>query len=209
MQLHFKEEIKVSEEIPATDIISFEEPNNSVSNEKTLNNDPSYLDNITTADRRAFKDLLEPKEVTKFNANLEPTTLAKQEEPKPEKVKRGLKVIKQESVVAKKNPISEQQPVKTDALEIKERIENRELDKVSKPAPIFNPATSNDVTEEYNDSNAPIDLNAFLNGNLAPASSKKDTVETNQDKKLTLSSDDNIDLMNFLNQIETNDSKAA
>ncbi len=203
------QEIKVSEEIPATDIISFEEPNNQANDEKTLNNDPSYLDNITTADRKAFKDLLEPKEVPKFNTNLEPTPLAKQEEPKLEKVKRGLKVIKQESVVAKKNPISEQQPIKTDALEIKERIENRELDKVSKPTPIFNPATSNDVTEEYNDSNAPIDLNAFLNGNLAPASSKEDAVETNQDKKLTLSSDDNIDLMNFLNQIETNDSKAA
>ena len=57
---------------------------------------------------------------------------------------------------------------------------------------------------EYNDSNAPIDLNSFLNGAL-----KEDNHPEEAEKTLSLSPNDNLDLMNFLNQIENNDSKAA
>ncbi len=199
---------KVSEEIPDNDIINFEEAPVSIKKEEDQKDNTSYLDDISRTDQQAFKDLLEPKEPASFNTSTDSNFLINQEEPVKETPKRGLKVIKQEPVVAKKST-KVQEPIKTDALEIKERIENRELDKTSKPAPIFNPATANDVAEDYNDSNAPIDLNAFLNGNLATIPKDQNDTNSKEDKKLTLSPDDNVDLMNFLSQIETNDSKAA
>ena len=138
--------------------------------------------------------------------------------------KRGTKVIKQEPVVAAKNAkVSHEiktektsskssNPVITDATEIKERIENSHSDK-NKPKPLFNPASASDVTDEYNDTNAPIDLNAFLSGSLASNNKENSSTiqpeETKPDKKLALSQDDNVNLMDFLNQIENNDSKAA
>ena len=142
------------------------------------------------------------------------------------KTQRGIKVIKQEPVVAAKNAkvsheiktektsAKSSTPVITDAAEIKERIENSHGDK-NKPKPLFNPASASDVTDEYNDTNAPIDLNAFLSGSLASNNKENSSVniqpeeETKSDKKPDLSQDDNINLMDFLNQIENNDYKAA
>lgn len=184
---------------------------------------------ITRADKKAFADLLGPtksetpnylksaKET--FNTLDAPqpsmvlekdTSEIKNQEIKP--VRRGVKVIKIESVVSKavnatpKASVAVEAP-KTDALEIKERIENNDLRK--KKETIFNPASASEVVGEYNDSNAPIDLNAFLNGSLSENSSLSAKASKEQDKKLTLSPNDNLDLMNFLNQIENNDSKAA
>ena len=142
------------------------------------------------------------------------------------KTQRGIKVIKQEPVVAaKKTKVSHEiktektsakssTPVITDAAEIKERIENSHGDK-NKPKPLFNPASASDVTDEYNDTNAPIDLNAFLSGSLTLNNKENSSVniqsgtKNKPDKKLALSQDDNVNLMDFLNQIENNDSKAA
>ena len=106
-------------------------------------------------------------------------------------------------IVSKENSKKEIKPEeKTDAAEIKERILKNDLTK--KKETIFNPATSSEVVGEYNDSNAPIDLNSFLNGSL-----KEDNHPEEAEKTLSLSPNDNLDLMNFLNQIENNDSKAA
>lgn len=180
-----------------------------------VSDDINFDDAISSSDREAFKELLEPQKVPDFNTIIntpEPST----KEEKTKIKKRGLKVIKQEPVVSKK--MSKKTPevvskttVKTDATEIKERIENSQNDRQSKNVPpLFNPASASDVKSEYNDTNAPIDLNAFLNGNLSNPTEKQETKEVDdKTKKLTLSQDDNINLMDFLNQIENNDAKVA
>lgn len=180
-----------------------------------VSDDINFDDAISSSDREAFKELLEPQKVPDFNTIIntpEPST----KEEKPKIKKRGLKVIKQEPVVSKKMPkktpaVVSKTPVKTDATEIKERIENSQNDRQSKNVPpLFNPASASDVKSEYNDTNAPIDLNAFLNGNLSNPTEKQETKDDNdKTKKLTLSQDDNINLMDFLNQIENNDAKVA
>ena len=209
------------------DIISFDEES------KENDNNNIFDENLSSIDRKAFKDLLEPKEVPSFNVDLK-TEEDQSKDLKSEdkvaketkKTQRGIKVIKQEPVVAAKNAkvsheiktektsAKSSTPVITDAAEIKERIENSHGDK-NKPKPLFNPASANDVTDEYNDTNAPIDLNAFLSGSLAPNNKENSSAniqpeeETKSDKKPALSQDDNINLMDFLNQIENNDYKAA
>ncbi len=180
-----------------------------------VSDDINFDDAISSSDREAFKELLEPQKVPDFNTIIntpEPST----KEEKTKIKKRGLKVIKQEPVVSKKMPkkapeVVSKTPVKTDATEIKERIENSQNDRQSKNVPpLFNPASASDVKSEYNDTNAPIDLNAFLNGNLSNPTEKQETKEVDdKTKKLTLSQDDNINLMDFLNQIENNDAKVA
>lgn len=200
-------------------------------NEASKSDDINFDDDITPSDRKAFKELLEPQEVPDFNAVIN-DTVEKEEQPETKKEtkaqakKRGLKVIKQEAVVSKKTSKKteekketkkESTSVKTDAIEIKERIEHSQTDRQNKPVPpLFNPASASDVNGEYNDTNAPIDLNAYLNGNLANKQSSKETTnalskepEETKDKKLTLSPDDNINLMDFLSQIENHDSKVA
>ena len=209
------------------DIISFDEES------KENDNNNIFDENLSSIDRKAFKDLLELKEVPSFNVDLkteEDQNKALKSEDKEVKEtiepKRGIKVIKQEPVVAaKKTKVSHEiktektsakssTPVITDAAEIKERIENSHGDK-NKPKPLFNPASASDVTDEYNDTNAPIDLNAFLSGSLTPNNNENSSVniqsgtKNKPDKKLALSQDDNVNLMDFLNQIENNDSKAA
>lgn len=209
------------------DIISFDEES------KENDNNNIFDENLSSIDRKAFKDLLEPKEVPSFNVDLK-TEEDQSKDLKSEdkvaketkKTQRGIKVIKQEPVVAakdakvsheiktEKTSAKSSTPVITDAAEIKERIENSHGDK-NKPKPLFNPASASDVTDEYNDTNAPIDLNAFLSGSLASNNKENSSVniqpeeETKSDKKPALSQDDNINLMDFLNQIENNDSKAA
>lgn len=209
------------------DIISFDEES------KENDNNNIFDENLSSIDRKAFKDLLEPKEVPSFNVDLK-TEEDQNKDLKSEdkvaketkKTQRGIKVIKQEPVVAAKNAkvsheiktektsAKSSTPVITDAAEIKERIENSHGDK-NKPKPLFNPASASDVTDEYNDTNAPIDLNAFLSGSLASNNKENSSVniqpeeETKSDKKPALSQDDNINLMDFLNQIENNDYKAA
>lgn len=209
-------------------------------NEASKSDDINFDDDITPSDRKAFKELLEPQEVPDFNAVINDTVEkeeSKEEQPETKKEtkaqakKRGLKVIKQEAVVSKKTSKKteekketkkESTSVKTDAIEIKERIEHSQTDRQNKPIPpLFNPASASDVNGEYNDTNAPIDLNAYLNGNLANKQSSKETTnalskepeetkeEQPKDKKLTLSPDDNINLMDFLSQIENHDSKVA
>lgn len=180
-----------------------------------VSDDINFDDAISSSDREAFKELLEPQKVPDFNTIIntpEPST----KEEKTKIKKRGLKVIKQEPVVSKKMPkktpeVVSKTTVKTDATEIKERIENSQNDRQSKNVPpLFNPASASDVKSEYNDTNAPIDLNAFLNGNLSNPTEKQETKEVDdKTKKLTLSQDDNINLMDFLNQIENNDAKVA
>lgn len=214
------------------DIISFDEESKE-NNGKELAVEESdnniFDENLSSIDRKAFKDLLEPKEVPSFNVDLkteeDQNKTLKTEDKETKKTQRGIKVIKQEPVVAAKNTkVSRESktkkvstensaPVITDAAEIKERIENSHGDK-NKPKPLFNPASASEVTDEYNDTNAPIDLNAFLSGSLAPNNMENSSIniqskETKPDKKLTLSQDDNVNLMDFLNQIENNDSKAA
>lgn len=215
------------------DIISFDEESEE-NNGKELTAEESdnniFDENLSSIDRKAFKDLLEPKEVPSFNVDLkteeDQNKALKSEDKETKKTQRGIKVIKQEPVVAAKNPkVSHESktkkvstensaPVITDAAEIKERIENSHSDK-NKPKPLFNPASASDVTDEYNDTNAPIDLNAFLSGSLAPnnkensSTNTQSETENNPNKKLALSQDDNVNLMDFLNQIENNDSKAA
>ena len=209
------------------DIISFDEES------KENDNNNIFDENLSSIDRKAFKDLLEPKEVPSFNVDLK-TEEDQSKDLKSEdkvaketkKTQRGIKVIKQEPVVAAKNAkvsheiktektsAKSSTPVITDAAEIKERIENSHGDK-NKPKPLFNPASASDVTDEYNDTNAPIDLNAFLSGSLTLNNKENSSVniqpeeETKSDKKPALSQDDNINLMDFLNQIENNDYKAA
>lgn len=209
------------------DIISFDEES------KENDNNNIFDENLSSIDRKAFKDLLEPKEVPSFNVDLK-TEEDQSKDLKSEdkvaketkKTQRGIKVIKQEPVVAAKNAkvsheiktektsAKSSTPVITDAAEIKERIENSHGDK-NKPKPLFNPASANDVTDEYNDTNAPIDLNAFLSGSLTLNNKENSSAniqpeeETKSDKKPALSQDDNINLMDFLNQIENNDYKAA
>ena len=209
------------------DIISFDEES------KENDNNNIFDENLSSIDRKAFKDLLEPKEVPSFNVDLK-TEEDQSKDLKSEdkvaketkKTQRGIKVIKQEPVVAakkakvfheietEKTSAKSSTPVITDATEIKERIENSHGDK-NKPKPLFNPASASDVTDEYNDTNAPIDLNAFLSGSLASNNKENSSVniqpeeETKSDKKPALSQDDNINLMDFLNQIENNDYKAA
>lgn len=210
------------------DIISFDEES-----KENNNNNNIFDENLSAIDRKAFKDLLEPKEVPSFNVDLkteedQSKDLKSEDKEVKETIepKRGIKVIKQEPVVAsKKAKVSHEiktektsakssTPVITDAAEIKERIENSHGDK-NKPKPLFNPASASDVTDEYNDTNAPIDLNAFLSGSLASNNKENSSVniqpeeETKSDKKPALSQDDNINLMDFLNQIENNDYKAA
>jgi len=180
-----------------------------------VSDDINFDDAISSSDREAFKELLEPQKVPDFNTIIntpEPST----KEEKNKIKKRGLKVIKQEPVVSKKMPkktpeVVSKTTVKTDATEIKERIENSQNDRQSKNVPpLFNPASASDVKSEYNDTNAPIDLNAFLNGNFSNPTEKQETKEVDdKTKKLTLSQDDNINLMDFLNQIENNDAKVA
>ena len=208
------------------DIISFDE-------ESKENNNNIFDENLSSIDRKAFKDLLEPKEVPSFNVDLK-TEEDQSKDLKSEdkvaketkKTQRGIKVIKQEPVIAAKNAkvsheiktektsAKSSTPVITDAAEIKERIENSHGDK-NKPKPLFNPASASDVTDEYNDTNAPIDLNAFLSGSLTLNNKENSSVniqpeeETKSDKKPALSQDDNINLMDFLNQIENNDYKAS
>ena len=218
------------------DIISFDEESKE-NNDKELaaaESDNNIFDeNLSSIDRKAFKDLLEPKEVPSFNVDLKTEedqnkTLKSEDKVAKEtkKTQRGIKVIKQEPVVAAKNTkVSRESktkkvstensaPVITDAAEIKERIENSHGDK-NKPKPLFNPASASDVIDEYNDTNAPIDLNAFLSGSLMPNNKENSSVniqsetKNKPDKKLALSQDDNVNLMDFLNQIENNDSKAA
>lgn len=209
------------------DIISFDEES------KENDNNNIFDENLSSIDRKAFKDLLEPKEVPSFNVDLK-TEEDQSKDLKSEdkvaketkKTQRGIKVIKQEPVVAAKNAkvsheiktektsAKSSTPVITDAAEIKERIENSHGDK-NKPKPLFNPASASDVTDEYNDTNAPIDLNAFLSGSLTLNNKENSSAniqleeETKSDKKPALSQDDNINLMDFLNQIENNDYKAA
>ena len=209
------------------DIISFDEES------KENDNNNIFDENLSSIDRKAFKDLLEPKEVPSFNVDLK-TEEDQSKDLKSEdkvaketkKTQRGIKVIKQEPVIAAKNAkvsheiktektsAKSSTPVITDAAEIKERIENSHGDK-NKPKPLFNPASASDVTDEYNDTNAPIDLNAFLSGSLTLNNKENSSVniqpeeETKSDKKPDLSQDDNINLMDFLNQIENNDYKAA
>ena len=208
------------------DIISFDE-------ESKENNNNIFDENLSSIDRKAFKDLLEPKEVPSFNVDLKTEEDQSQDLKSEDKVaketkktQRGIKVIKQEPVVAakdakvsheiktEKTSAKSSTPVITDAAEIKERIENSHGDK-NKPKPLFNPASASDVTDEYNDTNAPIDLNAFLSGSLTLNNKENSSVniqpeeETKSDKKPALSQDDNINLMDFLNQIENNDYKAA
>ena len=209
------------------DIISFDEES------KENDNNNIFDENLSSIDRKAFKDLLEPKEVPSFNVDLK-TEEDQSKDLKSEdkvaketkKTQRGIKVIKQEPVIAAKNAkvsheiktektsAKSSTPVITDAAEIKERIENSHGDK-NKPKPLFNPASASDVTDEYNDTNAPIDLNAFLSGSLTLNNKENSSAniqpeeETKSDKKPALSQDDNINLMDFLNQIENNDYKAA
>ena len=209
------------------DIISFDEES------KENDNNNIFDENLSSIDRKAFKDLLEPKEVPSFNVDLK-TEEDQSKDLKSEdkvaketkKTQRGIKVIKQEPVIAAKNAkvsheiktektsAKSSTPVITDAAEIKERIENSHGDK-NKPKPLFNPASASDVTDEYNDTNAPIDLNAFLSGSLTLNNKENSSVniqpeeETKSDKKPALSQDDNINLMDFLNQIENNDYKAS
>ena len=229
-----KEQLPSSKELvsdePSTnsdDIISFDEES------KENDNNNIFDENLSSIDRKAFKDLLEPKEVPSFNVDLKTEEdqnkdLKSKDKEVKETIepKRGTKVIKQEPVVAAKNAkVSHEiktektsskssNPVITDATEIKERIENSHSDK-NKPKPLFNPASASDVTGEYNDTNAPIDLNAFLSGSLTPNNKENSSVniqpeeEAKPDKNLTLSQDDNVNLMDFLNQIENNDYKAA
>lgn len=225
-----KQEPVVSKEDDDT-VISFdsEDTASSKTSEKkeeasAVSDDINFDDAISSSDREAFKELLEPQKVPDFNTIIntpEPST----KEEKNKIKKRGLKVIKQEPVVSKKMPkktpeVAPKTPVKTDATEIKERIENSQNDRQSKNVPpLFNPASASDVKSEYNDTNAPIDLNAYLNGNLANKQSFKEISnvqetkeevkeEPPQDKKLSLSPNDNINLMDFLSQIENHDSKA-
>lgn len=216
-----KKEPVVSKEDDDT-VISFdsEDTASSKTSEKkeeasAVSDDINFDDAISSSDREAFKELLEPQKVPDFNTIIntpEPST----KEEKTKIKKRGLKVIKQEPVVSKKMPkktpeVVSKTSVKTDATEIKERIENSQNDRQSKNVPpLFNPASASDVKSEYNDTNAPIDLNAFLNGNLSNPTEKQETKEVDdKTKKLTLSQDDNINLMDFLNQIENNDAKVA
>lgn len=216
-----KQEPVVSKEDDDT-VISFDSEDiaSSKASEKkeeasAVSDDINFDDAISSSDREAFKELLEPQKVPDFNTIIntpEPST----KEEKTKIKKRGLKVIKQEPVVSKKMPkktpdVVSKTPVKTDATEIKERIENSQNDRQSKNVPpLFNPASASDVKSEYNDTNAPIDLNAFLNGNLSNPTEKQETKEVDdKTKKLTLSQDDNINLMDFLNQIENNDAKVA
>ena len=150
------------------------------------------------------------EETPKYLESIKEIPKEKEEEKRPEP-KRGLKVIKIEPVVSKeKEEVKKEEvkkevlPEKSDAAEIKERIEKK--DQVKKET-IFNPASANEVTAEYNDSNAPIDLNAFLNGSLKEGQTPVSSAPTTTDSPL--SSNDNLDLMNFLSQIENNDSKGA
>ena len=228
-----KEQLLSSKELvsdePSTnsdDIISFDE-------ESKENDNNIFDENLSSIDRKAFKDLLEPKEVPSFNVDLKTEEdqnkdLKSKDKEVKETIepKRGIKVIKQEPVVAAKNAkvsheikpekasAKSSTPVITDAAEIKERIENSYSDK-NKPKPLFNPASASDVTDEYNDTNAPIDLNAFLSGSLTPNNKENSSIniqsetKNKPDKELALSQDDNVNLMDFLNQIENNDSKAA
>ena len=217
-----KTEPVVSKEEDDDTVISFDSENiaPSKASEKkeeasAVSDDINFDDAISSSDREAFKELLEPQKVPDFNTIIntpEPST----KEEKTKIKKRGLKVIKQEPVVSKKMPkktpeVVSKTTVKTDATEIKERIENSQNDRQSKNVPpLFNPASASDVKSEYNDTNAPIDLNAFLNGNLSNPTEKQETKEDNdKTKKLTLSQDDNINLIDFLNQIENNDAKVA
>ena len=219
-----KQEPVVSKEDDDT-VISFDsediastkaaEKKEEASEASAVSDDINFDDAISSSDREAFKELLEPQKVPDFNTIIntpEPST----KEEKTKIKKRGLKVIKQEPVVSKKMPkktpeVVSKTPVKTDATEIKERIENSQNDRQSKNVPpLFNPASASDVKSEYNDTNAPIDLNAFLNGNLSNPTEKQETKEVDdKTKKLTLSQDDNINLMDFLSQIENNDVKVA
>ena len=219
-----KQEPVVSKEDDDT-VISFDsediastkaaEKKEEASEASAVSDDINFDDAISSSDREAFKELLEPQKVPDFNTIIntpEPST----KEEKTKIQKRGLKVIKQEPVVSKKMPkktpeVVSKTPVKTDATEIKERIENSQNDRQSKNVPpLFNPASASDVKSEYNDTNAPIDLNAFLNGNLSNPTEKQETKEVDdKTKKLTLSQDDNINLMDFLSQIENNDAKVA
>lgn len=219
-----KQEPVVSKEDDDT-VISFDsediastkasEKKEEASEASAVSDDINFDDAISSSDREAFKELLEPQKVPDFNTIIntpEPST----KEEKTKIKKRGLKVIKQEPVVSKKMPkktpeVVSKTPVKTDATEIKERIENSQNDRQSKNVPpLFNPASASDVKSEYNDTNAPIDLNAFLNGNLSNPTEKQETKEVDdKTKKLTLSQDDNINLMDFLSQIENNDAKVA
>ena len=199
-----EEPAKETSEVFNPDDIFGVKSDNSVSEEPAISFEEE--NGITRADKKAFADLLGPtkSEAPKYLENV-PSEEPKKEEEKPKEVKvqRGVKVIKVEPVVSKEIPKEVPKPEeKTDAAEIKERIEKKDLNK--KKETIFNPATSNEVSAEYNDSNAPIDLNAFLNGSL-----KEDNPGEEQGKTLSLSPNDNQDLMNFLNQIENNDSKAA
>ena len=217
-----KTEPVVSKEEDDDTVISFDSENiaPSKASEKkeeasAVSDDINFDDAISSSDREAFKELLEPQKVPDFNTIIntpEPST----KEEKTKIKKRGLKVIKQEPVVSKKMPkktpeVVSKTTVKTDATEIKERIENSQNDRQSKNVPpLFNPASASDVKSEYNDTNAPIDLNAFLNGNLSNPTEKQETKEVDdKTKKLTLSQDDNINLIDFLNQIENNDAKVA
>ena len=217
-----KKEPVVSKEEYDDTVISFDSENiaPSKASEKkeeasAVSDDINFDDAISSSDREAFKELLEPQKVPDFNTVINtPEPMAKEEKNKIKK--RGLKVIKQEPVVSKKMPkktpeVVSKTPVKTDATEIKERIESSQNDRQSKNVPpLFNPASASDVKSEYNDTNAPIDLNAFLNGNLSNPTEKQETKEVDdKTKKLTLSQDDNINLMDFLNQIENNDAKVA
>lgn len=225
-----KQEPVVSKEEDDT-VISFdsEDTASSKTSEKkeeasAVSDDINFDDAISSSDREAFKELLEPQKVPDFNTIINtPKPSTKEEKTKIKK--RGLKVIKQEPVVSKKMSkktpaVVSKTPVKTDATEIKERIENSQNDRQSKNVPpLFNPASASDVKSEYNDTNAPIDLNAYLNGNLAnkqsfkeisnvPETKEEVKEEPPQDKKLSLSPNDNINLMDFLSQIENHDSKA-
>lgn len=181
----------------SSDVISFDEDDNG----------------ITRADKKAFADLLGPtkqEETPKYLESIKEIPKERESEKRLEP-KRGTKVIKVEPVVSKeKEEVKKEElkkevlPEKSDAAEIKERIEKK--DQVKKET-IFNPATANEVTAEYNDSNAPIDLNAFLNGSLKEGQTPVSSAPTTTDSHL--SSNDNLDLMNFLSQIENNDSKGA
>lgn len=200
-----EEPSKEASEIFNPDDIFGIKSNNLTSEEPVISFDEEE-NGITRADKKAFADLLEPtkNETPKYLETIsQEDNKLETENTKEVKPKRGFKVLKIEPVVSKENSKKEiKLEEKTDAAEIKERILKNDLTK--KKETIFNPATSSEVVGEYNDSNAPIDLNSFLNGSL-----KEDNHPEEAEKTLSLSPNDNLDLMNFLNQIENNDSKAA
>jgi len=128
----------------------------------SFNADTNIIDfdnEVSSIDKEAFKELLEPKvELT---------------EPIIPKTPRGIKVVSIEDVKEKDKKVSEEQ-----------EIVNRIKEGISTPKPV-NHISSSDVLPEYNDMTAPINLSELT--------------------KEPTTTDENVDLMSLLEQIQYND----